>query len=1227
MQTVYHKYRDRLVEISGKSRALYTKNVNKKYSFDLAELITTSSKTEEFTAFLWRKNNILSLFKDGIKTEEETKAFSELKFLSREVDDFFAETGKFDLYVGYPYVVGKVGDIHLRAPLLFFPIKIDVECENIFLQTNENSPILYNKSLFLAYYSQIKKKNDGFSEEFDPNDYMVGDIQEITENLRKQGFSFTCNKRKALCRYEFDAVEENGSPTIKNTALVGRFPLTTPLYEDYTALEQKNMSSPSVSLLLKGKPDKKPLKPKLILKQKKSDSETYFSIGNIDYSQKKAMEAVTKQDNVVIFGPPGTGKSQTIVNIIGDAIAKNKKILVVSQKKAALDVVFSRLAKLNDKAMIIADPENGKSDFFSRARSMHARAQASDGTQQMHRLEQTEKELLKEKETLRVIEETLFTKTEFGLTLQEMYEKSHCIGADDDDNILYEKLARTCIFDENYTDLSEDINNIRTKKLLKTYFDYRLATENNPLVFHIRDDLDIHDEKDVLSVLTELTTKPLCSFPFDEYPFSRFLLPFFLERNKKEKRDLESVADLIARDLYPALRRKIKFSSFFPFLFFYPFFKKQYDVKRNEILISLNTALKPINDVEKKYAVLKKALDNNGYAFALENILNGNTEYLKKLLEAVQNYPFIRDTTKVIRALDDKQIEILRFCYENSSQNARDMEKILEKIIPIRIYHEIKTRQDSTEILSQTSSFDDFRERVGVLMKQKKTLCEEITRIKSDASYLSYFEKNASKGKDYLFQIGKQKNLWSIRRMMDCFSDFLLELFPCYLMSPQAVSAVFDLKQNLFDIVIFDEASQVFIENAIPSLFRGQKTVIAGDNKQLRPSGTFIKRYQAEENDPSLDLSTQTALEVESLLDLASVKFAPIRLQYHYRSMYEELIDFSNAAFYDNSLRIAPNVYLRSDAKPIERIKVRGYRENRQNKEEAVAVVKLIKRILTERTQNESVGVVTFNVEQKECIEETLDEESIKQKSFRTQIFRERNRYENGENRSLFIKNLENVQGDERDIIIFSIGYARSRNSERIYTQFGALSQEGGENRLNVAITRAKKKIYIVTSIEPEELPGIDETKNNGPKLLQKYLSYARAVSEDNEKEISRILSSFPSAEKEQPFCLTSAENDLKNRLIAAGYEIHENVGHTACRIALAVFERRINRFLLGIEFDRRAYENGENPEEREIFRPFFLESKGWKILRVWSHDYWKSPASVLKKIEKAIESERNKLM
>jgi len=259
-----------------------------------------------------------------------------------------------------------------------------------------------------------------------------------------------------------------------------------------------------------------------------------------------------------------------------------------------------------------------------------------------------------------------------------------------------------------------------------------------------------------------------------------------------------------------------------------------------------------------------------------------------------------------------------------------------------------------------------------------------------------------------------------------------------------------------------------------------------------------------DSSDEEEELKTAAAVEKESLLDLAKVNFDSTHLLFHYRSQYEELINFSNHAFYEGKLYIAPNIEKNENYKPIERIKVNGVWKNRQNLEEANEVVKLVKNILMERKENETIEIITFNINQKDLIEDLLDEEARNDAVFEELYNKELYRRENEEDKSIFVKNIENAQGDERDIIIFSIGYAPDENG-RLRFNVGDLPKEDGENKLNVTASRAKKKTYLITSIELEDLR-VENSKNKGPKLLKEYLKYVGAISNGNENEAREIL-------------------------------------------------------------------------------------------------------------------------
>ena len=525
--------------------------------------------------------------------------------------------------------------------------------------------------------------------------------------------------------------------------------------------------------------------------------------------------------------------------------------------------------------------------------------------------------------------------------------------------------------------------------------------------------------------------------------------------------------------------------------------------------------------------------------------------------------------------------------------------------------------------LATIVDFENITARISLLKAQQLELSNQLCAGKTSLEYDKLCQTSKDE-KDYLYAISRETNYWPIRKTMEVYGKFILTLFPCWLLSPENVSSLLPLEKDLFDLVIFDEASQVFIESTIPSIFRGKNIVVAGDSKQLRPSATFMRRYLgADPEATSDDLSVQAALEVDSLLDLAVARYDSANITYHYRSRSSELIDFSNFAFYGGTLQIAPNVSRSTNHRPIVRYKVAGKWADRKNVVEAKKVVSLLREIFATREHNESIGIITFNSDQATCIADMIDKECQKDADFRALISAERSRRENGEDTSLFVKNLENVQGDERDIIIFSIGYAENEEG-KVYSNFGSLSAEGGENRLNVAITRAKSRILLVTSLEPEALH-VEGAKNVGPKLLRKYLEYVRAVSLGNDKEVRSILESLcPTAPVSSPLtAMSPIEERIAEKLTKMGYEVHLNLGNRNTRLSLAIYDSEIDRYLVGVELDKDAFLSSTSIMERDVYKPKFLQSRGWTILRVWCRDWWISPQKVIKSITTLAEKNR----
>ncbi len=418
--------------------------------------------------------------------------------------------------------------------------------------------------------------------------------------------------------------------------------------------------------------------------------------------------------------------------------------------------------------------------------------------------------------------------------------------------------------------------------------------------------------------------------------------------------------------------------------------------------------------------------------------------------------------------------------------------------------------------------------------------------------------------RDLEHQVTKKRNIWPVRKLLTSFHEEILQLVPCWMASPESVSALFSLEPQ-FDLVIFDEASQCFAERGIPAIYRAHQTVVTGDDQQLQPSDLYRVRFEDEsEEDPDL--------EVDSLLDLAVRYFPQTQLTGHYRSQSLDLIEFSNRHFYDYSLQLLPDFGVMNLQEPaISYLKTEGIWEKNTNAAEAERVVQLLAKLIREKP-GKDIGVVTFNFPQQQLIQDLLDEYALEHRLVIP--------------KTLFIKNIENVQGDERDIIIFSIGYAPDAKG-RMALQFGSLNQAGGANRLNVAVTRAREKIFVVTSILPPQLH-TEGTLHRGPKLLKQYLEYAWQVSEGAYQPTPRKVEGFRSGQL------------LKDRLL-------QTDGGLVKELPFADLTQKQGAQYMGLVLtDDDLYFASLSAKDAHADTHLELEQKDWFVRRVYSREWWK---------------------
>ena len=471
---------------------------------------------------------------------------------------------------------------------------------------------------------------------------------------------------------------------------------------------------------------------------------------------------------------------------------------------------------------------------------------------------------------------------------------------------------------------------------------------------------------------------------------------------------------------------------------------------------------------------------------------------------------------------------------------------------------------------------------------------------------------NSRKPKDILIQAAdteanillkeaaKKRRLMPIRTLIQKIPNLLVKLKPCLLMSPISVSQ-FLPSDAKFDLVLFDEASQLVPEDAIGAIYRGKTLVVAGDNKQLPPTSFFQKNLI--DNVDWDELSDDDVEVFDSILDECLGIGLPVKtLRWHYRSKHEDLIAFSNHRFYDDTMITFPAAINQTDSLGVKLFYVpdgiydRGGQRN--NRKEAERVADLV----FEHFKNypkKTLGVVTFSIAQMDAVEEAIDDRLKEQPSFES-FFKE-DRLE-----GFFVKNLENVQGDERDVIFFSVGYGFDSQGQ-MAMNFGPLNKPGGERRLNVAVTRAREKVVLITSIKASDID--KDTQALGLQTLRAYLDYAEYGPE-----------TLSNKAKEGTFD-SALDEDVAAEIKKMGYEVVPEVGCSGYRIDIGVVDP-VNDgcFLLGVECDGVTYQSSNSARDRDRLREQVLKQLGWRIHRIWSPAWVARRDSEIRRLKETLE-------
>lgn len=1137
----------KLINISRGNRLLFQGKISRKNTFDLMSLPDV-----DVMSLLFGRKRTLKLC-DSAKSADDAKVYKHLNEIIREVNRELRDKGQYDLYIGYPFVQGKMPneDFDIRAPLALFPVILEKDSRTITLSMDNSRDAMYNNTLILAYIKSTGKNiplPNNILEDYTGETFM----DDLIEFYRSSGINLKCNYGLPVKYTDYKAGEfpqylAGDMETIPNVVL-GKYPT-------YSSSIQRDFDGMLAGREING------ILNDLVTDLNKSDflsdlpaplSETEIRdkgleaserdlvyINSLNSAQENILTAINRQDEIVVQGPPGTGKSQVITGLITSAVMKGNTVLMVSEKKTALDVVYSRLGNLARYCLLIDDVGN-KDLFYKQLDSMLKASTPKRGVE----LEPLSDSIDKDVSLLQNIANVMYSPCDFGIAPYKLYAMDRWLDLSDKRQFDEYKILKDNIDPDllslKYNDIYELHRRFMDPTLMRNFDEFMDMTSKYPWMTQMKPDLSEYNIGEMKADLLDLEKQMM------EFNSKGFMGKLFSKG--KVTREATVMAD-------------------------------KYFANYNE------HTLQTIKDDPRR---IFEGLDGYDTYSARATVYN-------KLTSSERTYGS----------------DILSISSETKMPFNHSNDRMYDWILNDHLQRFDASHKD---IMQEIWDFDSIISDMDRKIEEKRGL----TRDKVEEVFqenLKYISESKRRGD--INRIIESKRKWNLNKFINRYGYELFKGIRVWLLTPEVVSEILPLEMGIFDMLIFDEASQMYVEKGIPSIYRAKKVVVAGDHKQLRPSSLGTGRIEYESDEEDLDDVVSAALEEESLLDLARARYDSILLNFHYRSKYEELIAFSNYAFYGGRLYVSPNV-IEPPRPPIEVFRVNGLWEDKSNRAEAEKIVSLLKEFFVNRRNNETVGIITFNASQRDLINDTIDEECAEDATFGKMVTDEMKRFDNGEDVGLFIKNIESVQGDERDVIIFSIGYAK--NSEgRLMQRFGWLNNRGGENRLNVAISRAKQKIMIVTSFDPEDLQ-VEETKNEGPRILKKYLQYARAISDGNRELADSILHSFGDERwlDSEEYNSGKIADRVYNTLVRKGYTVEKNVGIGGYQIDLAV--KQNDKYILGIECDSRLYEISTSTRERDYHRQKYLESRGWKIHRVWTPGMWKDPEKEIARIISAIE-------
>ncbi|MFJ5717522.1 AAA domain-containing protein [Neobacillus sp. NPDC093127] len=1243
------QYQDKLNDLGKDNKSIRFIQFNKSY-IDLSTMPKGRVSIFELLDHIirHRQTNGLKVTESKSPLMKETRWTNKLKDLYKEWNTRHMETGERDLFVGFPFLSGTLHDgTFIHGPLLFYPVELSKKDGDWFLSFEEDGEVIWNRALMLAIQqaNEIKITESQLEQALPLKDSY--DLDSYLKTLWDWGIPLHSPQPKEdllLVSLEDnvkllkDAVAEGDSGkkftwdqvktplTLVPHAILGKFSQGKKgISKDYQALikevEQGEKAELVAALLNEMTLELGETDEKKVLNVDDGNEEEHLFLLDSDSSQEEVILSARFERGLVVDGPPGSGKSQVIVNLIADTLRVGKPVLLVAEKKAALTVVMQRLQEVGLEefvALVHNDKDDRKSLYEKIVKNVQGQPEA--GYEQVKQEYIHCSQQIAAKTTyIKGIANTLWESQSNGLSLFRMYDRA----------LKYR--GRESIFrppSQGYDMKIHELDKLKGKLERLGRYAMRYRHREHPWSKRkCMAEWNLEQRNKWLDALGSLLAKEEQEAQ-GRKQFEIWGLPLsYLVRNGQG-------FDQGQRLLRRAMDRK-----WFAKWFWNRWVKKYHDVverlggsselewdKLLEQFSNLGVWRGTREQVEHHIQGLSAIFPEDHLQDQLQRWKQGESlrDWLEGLRESLlSDWDDMKQMDREEMSLSPTERLIFENCMQVLPPTKEQSQGPLwyEQVEQAYLDYWIHLAEEGNPRVKDVSEeeYEIQRQQYGSLLKRKQEVAAAYLKLKLQQEVAEIPEKERS---DIAYRSGLKNKTWPIRKLLQEYPDILAKVMPVWLVSPSVASSIFPLVKEMFDLVIFDEASQCPAEYGIPALYRGRRIIVAGDEKQLKPTMIGMKIYEMDEDDEDYYEDIQMA---DSLLDLAKRNFKRKPLEWHYRSKYEELINFSNHAFYKN-IQVAPNVLPTQNPPAIQWFHVEnGEWANNSNLSEAKKVVELIVDHYLHGDLNLSLGVVAMNGHQQNLIERLIAKRAQEDPEF-GMVY---NQVMGGDlEKTLIVRNIENIQGDERDIIIFSVTYARDIKGNTS-GRFGLINYDGGENRLNVAITRAKQGMRIVASLYPSEMAG--DEQNDGVYFFKRYLEYAHEISQGNlqgaKSVLARMNKDYKMSQDSQRLKFDSIfEEEVYNSLSEKGYRLITQVGESSYRIDLGVVDpNNPNSYLMGIECDGAMYHSSKTARERDVTRQRFLEKQGWTIERVWSRNWWKHPQKEVARIEQRIQEEMKK--